>query len=49
MFVQAYLRDAIENVTLMEIQEVIDLQRKYIEQEMEDYEYPNGKYGLNVR
>jgi len=28
---------------------VVDQQRKMIKREMENYEYPNGKYGVNVR
>lgn len=47
-YLQAYFR-SIENVTLSEIQEVVDQQRKAIEKEMEGYKYPNGKYGVNVR
>ncbi|XP_012342738.1 carbohydrate sulfotransferase 4 isoform X2 [Apis florea] len=43
----AYFR-SIENVTLSEIQEVVDQQRKAIEREMEGYKYPNGKYEVNV-
>ncbi|XP_043796724.1 carbohydrate sulfotransferase 4-like isoform X2 [Apis laboriosa] len=43
----AYFR-SIENITLSEIQEVVDQQRKTIEKEMEGYKYPNGKYGVNV-
>ncbi|XP_076481813.1 carbohydrate sulfotransferase 4 isoform X1 [Bombus vancouverensis nearcticus] len=46
--VTAYFRGSIENVTLSEIQEVVDQQRKAIEREMEGYKYPNGKYGVNV-
>ncbi|XP_053989311.1 carbohydrate sulfotransferase 5-like isoform X1 [Hylaeus volcanicus] len=46
--VTAYFRASMENITLSEIQEVVDQQRKAIEREMEDYEYPNGKYGVNV-
>ncbi|KAF3420458.1 hypothetical protein E2986_07656 [Frieseomelitta varia] len=46
--VTAYFRGSIENVTLTEIQEVVDQQRKAIEREMEDYKYPNGRYGVNV-
>ncbi|XP_034942897.1 carbohydrate sulfotransferase 5-like isoform X2 [Chelonus insularis] len=37
-----------KNFTLLEIQEVVDQQRQVIAREMEDYEYPNGKYGINV-
>ncbi|KAK9299558.1 hypothetical protein QLX08_007463 [Tetragonisca angustula] len=46
--ISAYFRGSIENVTLTEIQEVVDQQRKAIEREMEDYKYPNGRYGVNV-
>ncbi|XP_076630932.1 carbohydrate sulfotransferase 4 isoform X2 [Colletes latitarsis] len=46
--VTAYFRGSIENVTLSEIQDVVDQQRKAIEREMEDYKYPNGKYGVNI-
>lgn len=46
---QTYYRGSTENVTLSGIQEVVDQQRKAIQREMEDYEYPNGKYGVNVR
>ncbi|KOX73445.1 Carbohydrate sulfotransferase 4 [Melipona quadrifasciata] len=46
--VTAYFRGSIENVTLTEIQEAVDQQRKAIEREMEDYKYPNGRYGVNV-
>ncbi|XP_034185620.1 carbohydrate sulfotransferase 4 isoform X2 [Osmia lignaria lignaria] len=46
--VTAYFRGSIENITLSEIQEVVDQQRNAIENEMEDYKYPNGKYGVNV-
>ncbi|XP_017763132.1 PREDICTED: carbohydrate sulfotransferase 4-like isoform X1 [Eufriesea mexicana] len=46
--VTAYFRGSIENVTLSEIQEVVDQQRKAIEREMEGYRYPNGKYGVNI-
>lgn len=46
---QTYFRGSTENVTLSEIQEVVDLQRRWVEREMEGYEYPNGKYDVNVR
>ncbi|KZC04460.1 PREDICTED: carbohydrate sulfotransferase 4-like [Dufourea novaeangliae] len=46
--VTAYFRASTENVTLSEIQEVVDQQRKAIQREMEDYRYPNGKYSVNV-
>ncbi|XP_011301436.1 carbohydrate sulfotransferase 5 isoform X2 [Fopius arisanus] len=32
----------------MEMQEVIDQQRRMIERDMEDYVYPRGKYGINI-
>ncbi|XP_024943302.1 carbohydrate sulfotransferase 5 isoform X3 [Cephus cinctus] len=37
------------NSTIMEIHRVIDQQRKAIEREMVDYNYPNGLYGINAR
>ncbi|XP_066584005.1 carbohydrate sulfotransferase 4-like isoform X2 [Prorops nasuta] len=43
----AYIRGSADNATLLEIQEVIDQQRRTIEEDMEDYEYPRGKYGIN--
>ncbi|XP_076167324.1 carbohydrate sulfotransferase 4 isoform X1 [Ptiloglossa arizonensis] len=46
--VTAYFKGSIENITLSEIQEVVDQQRKAIQREMEDYKYPSGKYGVNV-
>ncbi|XP_076220877.1 carbohydrate sulfotransferase 4 isoform X3 [Nomia melanderi] len=46
--ISTYYRGSTENVTLSGIQEVVDQQRKAIQREMEDYEYPNGKYGVNV-
>ncbi|KAK0167544.1 hypothetical protein PV327_004929 [Microctonus hyperodae] len=38
----------INNLTYFEIQEVIDQQRRNIEIDMEEYQYPNGKFGINV-
>ncbi|XP_076167325.1 carbohydrate sulfotransferase 4 isoform X2 [Ptiloglossa arizonensis] len=46
--ISAYFKGSIENITLSEIQEVVDQQRKAIQREMEDYKYPSGKYGVNV-
>ncbi|KAG7212100.1 hypothetical protein KM043_012450 [Ampulex compressa] len=46
--VTAYFRGTTENVTMAEIQEVIDQQRRAIAREMENYNYPNGKYGVNA-
>ncbi|XP_058808563.1 carbohydrate sulfotransferase 4 isoform X2 [Phymastichus coffea] len=44
----SYMRASysIENMTLLEIAEVVEQQRRAIEKEMEDYVYPNGKYGV---
>ncbi|XP_063989034.1 carbohydrate sulfotransferase 5-like isoform X1 [Diachasmimorpha longicaudata] len=36
------------NLTYMEMQDVIDQQRRMIERDMEDYVYPRGKYGINI-
>ncbi|XP_057319631.1 carbohydrate sulfotransferase 5-like isoform X1 [Microplitis mediator] len=36
------------NLSFLEIQDVVDQQRRDIERDMETYEYPNGKYGLNI-
>lgn len=33
----------------MEINDVVELQRKLIEKEMEDYVYPDGKYGVYAK
>ncbi|XP_076653419.1 carbohydrate sulfotransferase 4 isoform X1 [Halictus rubicundus] len=46
--VTTYFRGSMENVTLSGIQEVVDQQRRAILREMEDYKYPNGKYGVNA-
>lgn len=43
-----YFRGSVENVTLLEMQEVLDQQRRAIEKEMEGYNYPNGRYGVNA-
>ncbi|XP_031777132.1 carbohydrate sulfotransferase 4 isoform X2 [Nasonia vitripennis] len=37
---------SLENLTLTEIAEVVELQRRIIDKEMEDYVYPDGKYGV---
>lgn len=46
--VTTYTKGTSDNATNIEIQEVLDQQRKIIEREMQNYEYPNGKYGLNI-
>ncbi|XP_017878288.1 carbohydrate sulfotransferase 5-like isoform X1 [Ceratina calcarata] len=46
--VTGYFRGSIENVTLFEVQEVVDQQWRAIEKDMEGYNYPNGRYGVNV-
>ncbi|XP_011685124.1 PREDICTED: carbohydrate sulfotransferase 4-like isoform X1 [Wasmannia auropunctata] len=46
--ISTYITGSAENATITEIQEVVDQQRKAIKKEMEDYEYSNGKYGINV-
>ncbi|XP_012288506.1 carbohydrate sulfotransferase 4 isoform X2 [Orussus abietinus] len=43
-----YLGTTPSNDTLDEIQEVVDQQRKAITKEMEHYNFPNGKSGVNV-
>ncbi|XP_025154220.1 uncharacterized protein LOC105181770 isoform X7 [Harpegnathos saltator] len=45
---QAYITGSADNSTINEIQDVIDQQRRAIKRDMENYEYPNGKYGINV-
>ncbi|XP_077266161.1 carbohydrate sulfotransferase 5 isoform X2 [Temnothorax americanus] len=45
---QAYITGSAYNGTIAEIQEVVDQQRRAIAREMENYEYPNGRYGINV-
>ncbi|KAJ8687573.1 hypothetical protein QAD02_023367 [Eretmocerus hayati] len=35
-----------ENLTLMEIDDVVEQQRRIIEKDMEGYVYPDGKYGV---
>ncbi|XP_012537540.1 carbohydrate sulfotransferase 5 isoform X1 [Monomorium pharaonis] len=45
---QAYITGSAENATITEIQEVIDQQRRAIKKDMENYEYPNGRYEINV-
>ncbi|XP_026668519.1 carbohydrate sulfotransferase 5-like isoform X2 [Ceratina calcarata] len=46
--ISGYFRGSIENVTLFEVQEVVDQQWRAIEKDMEGYNYPNGRYGVNV-
>ncbi|XP_011870858.1 PREDICTED: carbohydrate sulfotransferase 6-like isoform X2 [Vollenhovia emeryi] len=46
--ISAYITGSADNATITEIQEVVDQQRRAIKREMENYEYPNGKYGINV-
>ncbi|XP_018300839.1 carbohydrate sulfotransferase 5 isoform X2 [Mycetomoellerius zeteki] len=46
--VTAYITGSADNATITEIQEVVDQQRRAIKREMENYEYPNGKYGINM-
>ncbi|XP_035743258.1 carbohydrate sulfotransferase 5-like isoform X3 [Vespa mandarinia] len=46
--VTTYIKGSNDNATIIEIQEVLDQQRRAIEREMQNYEYPNGKYGLNI-
>ncbi|XP_014226900.1 carbohydrate sulfotransferase 4-like isoform X2 [Trichogramma pretiosum] len=46
--ISSYIRGrgfSIENITLMEIDDVVDQQRRIIEKEMENYVYPDGRYG----
>lgn len=37
------------NETFMEIQEVLEMQKRIIEYEMYMYKYPNGKRGIGAR
>ncbi|XP_043289779.1 carbohydrate sulfotransferase 5-like [Venturia canescens] len=39
---------SLNDITNLEINRVLDLQRRSIEREMYTYDYPNGKYGVNV-
>ncbi|XP_011330654.1 carbohydrate sulfotransferase 5 isoform X3 [Ooceraea biroi] len=45
---QAYITGYTDNVTITEILEVVDQQRRAIRREMENYKYLNGRYGVNV-
>lgn len=49
VFLQMYMKGFTDNITLMEIEEVVEQQRQLIDREMEDYEYPEGRYGMNIR
>lgn len=48
---QNYMRGGynMENITLMEIADVVEQQRKIIEKEMKDYVYPDGNYGVYAK
>lgn len=43
-----YVKTTTDNVSWDEILDVVHQQRRIIQNEMEGYSYPNGRYGLNV-